>query len=240
MFVMSTRGSHCQCYFCMGVSLWNVRVRAWVTAFSSAHCQLVFWHVDLLFSRCVCCAVSVHVLYLCANFAVSMAIPCIPPHKLHHRTTKGSCASACNITLSASFDFLIHWSSCWDLLHWQVQEAGQVQQAVCVKPFLNELPSQPGRQTTMWEFSHSAEEACCANSLHDWALPNKHTPVQSPCQTSSCSHSTAPKVCTSVSLGWGIIKRRLFLCEILDAHGEFITHCVRDVLIPSFGSCTVI
>lgn len=97
---------------------------------------------------------------------------------------------------------------------------------------MNSPASQPARQTTMWEFSHSAEEACCANSLHDWALPNKHTPVQSTCQTSSRSLTTAPKMCVRVCL-WGgqqwVVRQRLILCEILNSSGKFITHFVRVV-----------
>lgn len=43
----------------------------------------------------------------------------------------------------------------------------------------------------MWEFSHSAEKACCANRLQIWALPNKHVLGQSTRWSLSHSHAAA-------------------------------------------------
>ena len=76
---------------------------------------------------------------------------------------------------------LVHCCSCWDLLHSQVQEAGLIlrgnlRQAISHWTHTHSSSHSPVRRPC--EFSHSAEEACCANSLHDWALPNKHGPVR--------------------------------------------------------------
>lgn len=43
----------------------------------------------------------------------------------------------------------------------------------------------------MWEFSHSAGKACCANRLQVWALPNKHALGQSAHWSLSHSHAAA-------------------------------------------------
>lgn len=140
-----------------------------------------------------------------------------------------------NVTLSS----LLHRWSCWDLLHWQVQGAGPVlqsslRQAICqwTHTHRHTLSCQPGRQTTMWEFSHSAEEACCANSLHDWALPNKHTPVQSTRRSSGLNHATAPKVCVLRCVnvcvwGGGISQKNLPLWNILHQWWIYYTPCQR-------------
>lgn len=92
---------------------------------------------------------------------------------------------------------LPHRCSCWDLLARLTGTKGPCSRRSASAPFLNEhtlivaFRRQRGRNMAMWEFSHSAGKACCANRLQVWALPNKHALGQSAHWSLSHSHAAA-------------------------------------------------
>lgn len=133
--------------------------------------------------------------------------------------------------LSPPLDFVIHYCSCWDLFHWQVQGAGLVLQGS-----LRQAISQ-------WTHTHSSScfpvsqagrrpcerfptvqkrpvvQTSCMIEL-SWANKLQRGPLASP-QTVAAPHQKC--VCI-----WRY-RTKITQCEIFYASGEFITHSVKVV-----------